>query len=106
MLNPESITQFRPISLFLVQYKILTKTIVNRLRRLMVKLVRQNQSSFIPGRDIVDNSTVAQEVVHSLKNFKGTKCGMVMKIDLEKAYDRIRWDFLRVLCPWQVFLRL
>ncbi|KAA3466449.1 reverse transcriptase [Gossypium australe] len=73
--NPERINQFRPISLCSVLYKILTKAIVNRLRPLMVKLISQNQSSFILGRDIVNNIIMAQEVVHSLRNFGGNKCG-------------------------------
>lgn len=38
---------------------------------------------------------MAQEVVHLLKGFKGNIYGMVLKIDLEKAYNRIRWDFLK-----------
>lgn len=59
----------------------------------MTKLTRLTQATFIPGRDINDNIFIA-EVVHSLKQFKSNKCGMVLKIDLEKAYDRIRWDFL------------
>lgn len=75
-------------------YKILNKTIVNRLRPLMVKLTQQNQIGFIPGRDITDNIMVTQEVVHSLKNFRGNKWEMILKIDLEKAYDRLNWDFL------------
>lgn len=61
----------------------------------MVCLISQNQSSLVPGRDIADNIIVVQEVVHSLKGFRGTKTGIVLKIDLEKAYDRISWDFLR-----------
>lgn len=93
--NSERITQFRPISLFSVVYKILTKTLVQRLRPLMSKVVSLHQFSFIPGCDISDNIVVAQEVIHSLKHFSGSKRGMVLKIGLEKAYDRISWDFLR-----------
>lgn len=59
----------------------------------MCKLTCQNQASFIPGRDITDNIIIAQEVVHSLKGFNGGKYGMVLKIDLEKAYDRLQWYF-------------
>lgn len=93
--NPERVNQFRPISLCSVAYKILTITIVNRLRPFMKKLISQNLSSFIPGRDIAGNIIVAQEVIHSLKGFRSRKKGMVLKIDLVKAYDRISWDFLR-----------
>lgn len=50
----------------------------------MVKLIGQNQSSFIPSRDIVNSIIVAQEVVHSLKNFCGSKKGMILKINLKK----------------------
>lgn len=92
--SPEHISQFRPIGLCTVLYKILTKTIVNRLCPLMEKVTRQNQSSFIPGGDITDNIIIAQEVFHSLKRFYGSKYRMVLKIDLEKAYNKIRWDFL------------
>lgn len=57
--SPERIAQFRPISLCSVVYKIITKTIVNRLRPSMTRLVGQHQSNFIPGRDIADNIIVA-----------------------------------------------
>lgn len=87
----ERIIQFRPISLCSVLYKILTKTIVSRLRPLMVILTSQNQFSFIPSIDIANNIIVA----HSLKNFKGSTSGMILKIDLEKRYDRVRWELLR-----------
>lgn len=57
--SPEKITQFRPISLCSVLYKVLTNTVVIRLRPLMVKLINPNQSSFISGRDTADNIIVA-----------------------------------------------
>ncbi|KAK5795009.1 hypothetical protein PVK06_036263 [Gossypium arboreum] len=60
-----------------------------------MKLVSQNQASFVMGRNISDNIIVTQEVVHSMKNFKGKKFEMIFKIDLEKAYDKLRWDFLK-----------
>lgn len=47
--KPEKINQFRPISLCNVLFKIITKTMVTRLKRIMTKLVGPAQSSFIPG---------------------------------------------------------
>lgn len=37
---------------------------------------------------------VTQEAIHSIRSFEGRKYDMTLKIDLEKAYDRIRWSFL------------
>lgn len=63
---------------------------VLRLKRIISKLVGPSQSSFIPGRLSVDNIVV----VHSMWRKQGRKGWMLLKLDLEKAYDRIRWDFL------------
>lgn len=94
VLKPEKITQFRPISLCNVLFKIITKTMVGRLKGVISKLVGPAQSSFIPGRLSTDNIVVVQEAVHSMQRKKGRKGWMLLKLDLEKAYDRIRWDFL------------
>lgn len=57
----EKITQFRPISLCNVLFKIITKTMVGRLKSVMTKLIGPAQSSFIPGRLSTDNIVVVQE---------------------------------------------
>lgn len=64
---PESVTQFGPISLCNVCYKVITKVMVNRMKPLLEKLVSREQSSFIPGRQIADNIVVYQEVLHSFR---------------------------------------
>jgi hypothetical protein len=93
---PKFIHQFRPIRLCNVVFKILTKVIVNRIKPLMTFLVTNNQCSFVPGRHTVDNIIVAQEVIDSMRNLKrGRKGFMVTKVDLEKACDRLNWDFIR-----------
>ena len=91
---PETIRDFRPISLCNVVYKTLTKVIATRLRRVMPKIISPNQCSFVPGRQGTNNIIVAQEVIHSMRNRKGKKGFMAIKIDLEKAYDRVRWNFV------------
>ena len=92
--NPESIKQFRPISLCTVLYKIITKVIANRLKIVLPHIVGPTQSSFVPCRNITDNIIITQEVVHSMKRKKGKKGFMVVKVDLEKAYDMLSWDFI------------
>lgn len=91
---PEDISQFRPICLSNVLIKVISKVLANRVKRVIGDLAGKWQSSFIPNRQATDNIVIAQEVVHSMRRGTGRKRGMVVKIDLEKAYDRIDWTFL------------
>ncbi|WCJ29423.1 LINE-1 retrotransposable element ORF2 protein [Euphorbia peplus] len=93
--NPETFSHFRPIGLCNVAYKVITKCIVARLKLILRNVVSPIQSSFVPGRQITDNIIIMQEAVASFKKKTGVTGGMILKLDLEKAYDRINWDFLR-----------
>ncbi|XP_072064218.1 uncharacterized protein [Arachis hypogaea] len=85
-----NLKQMRPISLCNVSYKVITKTLINRLRKIMDKIVSPTQCSFVPGRQSSDNIIITQKIIHSMRNKKGSKGWMTIKIDLEKAYDRMR----------------
>lgn len=93
--HPCCMNDFRPISLCSVAYKTLTKVIANRLCDHLPHLVGSYQSSFIRGRSIIDNIIIAQEVFHSMRKKQGKGGWMAIKIDLEKAFDRLRWDFIQ-----------
>lgn len=93
--NPENITQFRPIGLCNVVYMILTKILVHRIQHYLPDLISEERSSFVLGRQILDNIVIVQEIVHLMQNQKAKKGFMAIKVDLEKAYDRLRWDFIK-----------
>lgn len=93
--NPEKVTQLRPISLCNVSYKIITKVLTNRLKEVLGDIVGPEQSSFVPKREIVDNIAIYQEALHTMRVKKGKVGYMILKIDLEKAYDRLSWSFIR-----------
>ncbi|XP_031103479.1 uncharacterized protein LOC116007017 [Ipomoea triloba] len=94
--NPETVKQFRPISLCNVSYKLIRKTITNRLKGLLPKIVGPFQSSFVLGRQISDNMLIYQEAMHTMRTKKG-RCGyMAIKLDLEKVYDRLSWNFIEI----------
>ena len=86
---------FRPISLVGSLYKLLAKVLANRLKQVMGSLVNKAQNAFIGGRQILDASLIANDVVDSMvKKEKGILC----KLDIEKVYDHLNWSFLlRVL---------
>ncbi|KAA3486517.1 reverse transcriptase [Gossypium australe] len=91
--NLENFSQFQPISLCSALYKLVMKVIANRFKSIFPKIIGQEQAGFIAGRSIIDNIIIAQEVLHSMRSKKRLQW-MAVKIDLEKAYDRVRWDFV------------
>ena len=93
--HPEFANQLRPISLCNVTVKLISKIVVARLRPFLKNINSPNQCSFILGRSNTDNIVVLQEVIHYLRKMKGSVGGVIMKVDLEKVYDRIDWDFLK-----------
>ncbi|PRQ19531.1 putative RNA-directed DNA polymerase [Rosa chinensis] len=96
--HPDQIGQFRPISLCNFSYKVLSKVLANRLRSILPSLISFNQAAFVHDRQIQDNIIVAHEVFHYLKNKRsGIDFDMGLKIDMNKAYDRIEWDFLQAV---------
>lgn len=82
---------FKPILLCNVTYKIIIKVLVTRLKLLLDNLIYPNQTAFIPGRSIVDNCIINQEIMAYLNSTKGRKCYMVIKVDMVKAYDKVEW---------------
>ena len=53
------------------------------------------QNAFVEGRQILDAALIAKEAIDSL--LKGDEAGVLCKLDLEKAYDHINWDFLMTM---------
>ena len=93
----ELVWHFRPISLSNTVYKIVSKILVQRLRPLLPSLVSPMQAAFLKGRRSSDNVIIAQELIYSLKGGKGKDGYMIVKIDLEKAYDRLEWSFIKMV---------
>lgn len=93
--NPETVGHLRPISLCNTILKLVTKILVSRIRPLLCDLISPLQSSFLPRRSSTDNVIIVQEIVHKFNSMKGSKGNMLIKLDLEKAYDRLEWGFIR-----------
>lgn len=96
--RPSDMTEFCPISLYNVSYKIFSKILSNRLKRILPTLISETQSAFVAKRLITYNILVAQEVFHALRNNPSCKAKFVaIKNDMSKAYDRMEWSFLEAL---------
>lgn len=70
-------------------------SVIQQTQSYYAKIVNDQQCNFIPGRQGIENVVIVQELVHVMKQKRGRKGWTTVKLDLEKAYDRISWSFLR-----------
>jgi hypothetical protein len=86
----DSIRQFRPI------FKFVAKTYVLRISPLAHRRIDRTQTTFIKGRALHEGVLALREIAHELRRKKlGGGRGLFVKLDFEKAYDRVDWDFPR-----------
>jgi len=90
--NPQSLEEYRPISLVGCVYKILTKLLSNRIKKVIEKVINGTQSAFLSNRGLLDSVLVVNEVMDELRRRK--KSRVIVKLDFEKAYDSVSWEFL------------
>jgi retron-type reverse transcriptase len=93
--EPTSFEDFRLIALCNCIYKIVAKIISRHLKPILSEVISKEQFGFLNGRQIHEAIRVAQEGLHSLKSLRSK--GVVLKIDLSKAFDRVSWSFIRLL---------
>nr|GEU92855.1 hypothetical protein [Tanacetum cinerariifolium] len=94
--NAKFVTDFSPISLIGCQYKIIGKLLANRLSSVIGDCISPVQSAFIKGRYILDGPLILNEILTESRQHH--KKLFVLKVDFEKAFDSLRWDFLDKSC--------
>ncbi|XP_016206246.1 uncharacterized protein LOC107646584 [Arachis ipaensis] len=91
----KEIKDLRPISMVGCVYKVISKVLVRRMRSVMPGLVGETQSAFVKDRKIHDGALIACETVHWLKERK--KEAAIIKLDFQKVYDRVKWNFVDIV---------
>eukprot|EP00253_Pinus_taeda_P004449 PITA_04449 len=85
--------KYIPIALCNIIYKITSKVIATRLKPLLPLIISPEQSGYVEGRQITDGIILTHEIIHSLKQTK--KPGMLLKLDLSKAFDSLSWVYIQ-----------
>ena len=83
---------WRPISLLNADYKILAKTISNRVSELLPSIISEEQTATVKGRKIRQNLIILRDFVETCKENK-TNASLI-SLDQTKAFDRVNWKFL------------
>lgn len=103
--DADIIQKFRPICLLNVSLIFLTKVGNNRLIELADEIIDEAQTAFIRGRYILDGVVILHEILNEVYRFNLP--GIVFKVDFEKAYDKVDWNFLEKVmqqkgfsCDW------
>lgn len=94
-LNPQCLNEYRSICLAGFLYKILSKILANRLKKVLPSVISHSQSGFVSGRQILDGVLALNEVIDLAKKEK-KEC-FIFKADYQQAYDCVNWDILRSL---------
>lgn len=98
------ISEYRPISLTTVLYHLMAKSLAERLKCTLPFSIAENQFAFVKDRQITYAILVANEVV-DLWRCSHTS-GFIIKLDIEKAFDKISWDFIDSMLYYKGFPNL
>ncbi|XP_074270960.1 uncharacterized protein LOC141594873 [Silene latifolia] len=93
--KPEQISQYRPIILCNVIYRLASKCLANRLKLVISSIVSESQQAFVSSRLMSDSCVITHEIMHYLNNMKkGFVSYAALKLVMHKAFDRVSWTFL------------
>lgn len=92
------------VSLCNTLYKLVAKILSNRMKPTVPFLMYDNQYAFVQDRNISKNILLAQEIIHFMQKASSKRGLLMVKVDIERAYDRIRWDFCYMYSIILVFM--
>jgi len=90
--DASKLEQYRPISLMGAIYKVISKVLAGKIKKVLPSVIDDSQSAFLKDRGMLDRVLMANEVLEDLR--RSGRSELCLKVDFEKAYDLVRWEFL------------
>uniref|UniRef100_A0A803SQE2 Reverse transcriptase domain-containing protein n=1 Tax=Anolis carolinensis TaxID=28377 RepID=A0A803SQE2_ANOCA len=94
--DPSDVRNYRPISLLNTDYKIFTKILANRLTEFLQTWIEEDQTGFLPNRSTKDNVRIIVDAIEYYDQNCQKEVGF-LSLDAEKAFDKLNWDFVKLL---------
>ena len=88
--DPRIVKNLCPITLLNTEYKILAKTMANRLKTILPEIISDAQSGFMEGRQIHDNVRRTIDIISHV--YQANKKAVIVSIDYEKCFDRLEYN--------------
>ena len=86
------LVNWRPISLLNFDYKLLTKVLANRVKKVIPSIISSSQTAYVRDRSITDSVKLVQDIIHLLDLQKSL--GLLLLVDFQKAFDSINWKYV------------
>lgn len=86
------VPDFRPVSFIGSTYKIISKCLALCLKEVLSLVIFKEQGVFLQGKSTFDRVLCANKCIDAW--IKEGKLGVICKLDIEKVYDCVNWDFL------------
>ena len=92
--NPNYVNHARPITLLNVDVKILARCLALRLTNVVRFITTTDQKGFVKGRQMGANILDVYSIIAAAEEGNSNDKNMLLFLDIEKAYDTIKWRFI------------
>ena len=89
------IKSYRPITLLNVSYKIIAAAVARRFKKVLPSIIDKDQTGFMSGRFIGDNTRLTYDLIQELKN--SNRSALFLSLDIEDAFNAVDWEFAKMV---------
>lgn len=93
--HANKVNDYQPISCCNVFHKVIFKLLASRIAVILDSILHEDQIAFVKGRLFSNYIHLAQVLLRDF-NRKRSSPRCILKVDLQKAFYLVHWDFVHV----------